>query len=114
MAGCIGATITGVDVGSLDDDDFAAIANAFQRHLVVAIRDQDITPEQHLAFAARWGAILPHPYVPSIEGYPGIMKVYDPTPITQTWHADFTYSQKPPKMAILVGRIIPPVGGDTM
>lgn len=114
-AGNIGADISGVDLSQpLDDATFAEIESAFLHYQVLAFRDQDITPEQHLAFGRRWGTVLPHPYVPSIEGYPGVMKVYDPTPITQTWHSDFTYAERPSKLAILVARIIPPVGGDTM
>ncbi|MGR6999105.1 hypothetical protein ACU686_14750 [Yinghuangia aomiensis] len=35
-----------------------------------------------------------HPYVPSIEGYPGLMKIYDPNPVTQRRHADTT---RPPR-----------------
>ena len=35
-----------------------------------------------------------HPYVPSIEGYTGVMRVSDPTPVTTTWHADTTHSPR--------------------
>src|SRR5438445_386302 len=42
------------------------------------------------------------------------MKVYDPNPITVTWHADFTYAKQPPAISLLLGRVIPPYGGDTM
>jgi taurine dioxygenase len=114
-AGSVGADVTGIDLSKpLDDGTFDELHDAFLRYLVLAIREQDITPDQHLTFARRWGTVLPHPYVPSIDGYPGVMKVYDPVPITQTWHADFTYAERPPKLAILVARTLPPVGGDTM
>jgi taurine dioxygenase len=55
-----------------------------------------------------------HPYVPSIEGHPGIMKIYDPTPLTQRWHADTTHAERPPALSMLLARVIPEVGGDTM
>ena len=42
------------------------------------------------------------------------MRVYDPTPLTQLWHSDFSYARRPPKLSILVARTLPPVGGDTM
>lgn len=114
-AGNVGADIHGLDLSApLDDETFAELEAAFHEYLVVAIREQEITPDHHLTFARRWGEVLPHPYVPSIDGYPGVMRVYDPTPITQTWHSDFTYAERPSKMSILVARIIPPVGGDTM
>ena len=81
QAGALGASITGIDLGKpLDDATFAALEHAVPHVLVLAFREQDITPEAHLAFAGRWGTVIPHPYVPSIEGYPGIMRVYDPLP----------------------------------
>lgn len=115
QAGALGASITGIDLGKpLDDATFATLEQLFLTYLVLAFRKQDITPEAHLAFAGRWGTVIPHPYVPSIEGYPGIMRVYDPTPLTQLWHSDFSYARRPPKLSILVARTLPPVGGDTM
>ena len=53
---------------------------------------------------AQWGRIEPHPYVDPIEGHPEIIEVYDPNPITQTWHADFTYAKQPPKQSFLLAR----------
>ncbi len=72
------------------------------------------TPDDQVAFTGRWGRIEPHPYVPPIEGHPEIIEIYDPNPITVTWHSDFTYAKQPPSVSLLLGRIIPPVGGDTM
>jgi alpha-ketoglutarate-dependent taurine dioxygenase len=115
QAGALGASITGIDLAQpLDEATWAELEKLFLDYLVLAFRGQDITPEQHLAFASRWGTVVPHPYVPSIDGYPGIMRVYDPTPLTQLWHSDFSYARRPPKLSILVARTLPPVGGDTM
>ena len=52
--------------------------------------------------------------MPPIEGHPEIMRVYDPNPITVTWHADFTYAKQPPSISLLLARVIPEYGGDTM
>jgi taurine dioxygenase len=116
QAGALGAHVTGVDLArDMDDELFATLHDALLEHLVICIRDQaHLTPEQHIEFSARWGEIEPHPYVPPIDGYPEIMEVYDPNPITVTWHADFTYAKRPPAISLLLARIIPPVGGDTM
>ena len=82
---------------------------------MICIRGQEhITPEQQIEFSARRGRLEPHPYVPPIDGYPEIIKIYDPNPVTVTWHADFTYAKQPPAVSLLLARIIPPVGGDTM
>jgi taurine dioxygenase len=108
--------ITGVDLTEpLTDDVFAAIHAAFLEHQVICLRGQQgMTPDDQLAFAARWGEISIHPYVPSIEGYPGLMRIYDPNPVTQTWHSDTTHAARPPAMTLLLARVIPPYGGDTM
>ena len=116
QAGALGAIVTGVDLAhDVDAATFAALRDALLEHLVVCIRGQGhLTPEQHIEFSARWGPLEPHPYVPPIDGYPEIMEVYDPNPITVTWHADFTYAKRPPAISLLLARIIPDVGGDTM
>ena len=115
QAGALGAYITGIDLSRpVDDATFERLRAAFLEHHVVCFRDQDVTSEQQLAFAARWGKIFVHPYVPPIEGYPGIMEVYDPHPITTTWHQDTTHSKTPPRMSLLLARRVPAYGGDTM
>lgn len=116
QAGALGAHISGVDLqDGLRDDVFDAIHEALLEHLVVCIRGQQhLTSDGQLDFAKRWGDVLVHPYVPSIEGYPGILKVYDPHPVTTTWHSDTTHSSTPPAATMLLARTVPPVGGDTM
>ena len=114
QAGALGAYVTGIDVAACDDDAFERLRAAFLEHHVICFRDQELTPDQQLAFAARWGKIFVHPYVPQIDGYPGIMEVYDPHPITTTWHADTTHSKTPPRMSLLLARRVPEYGGDTM
>ena len=116
QAGALGALISGVDLSRpIGDDTFDAIRDAFHEHMVVCIRGQAaMTPEDQLAFAARWGEISIHPYVPSIDGYPGIMRIYDPNPVTVTWHADTTHAARPPALTLLLARVLPPYGGDTM
>jgi taurine dioxygenase len=116
QAGALGAIVTGVDIhGGVDDEAFAAVTEAFLDHMVICIRGQEaMTPDDQLAFAARWGEISVHPYVPSIEGYPGLMRIYDPNPVTVTWHADTTHSPCPPALTLLLARVVPPYGGDTM
>ncbi|MBX6388375.1 MAG: TauD/TfdA family dioxygenase [Frankia sp.] len=116
QTGALGALITGVDLAAgIDEDTFQVIYQAFLDHLVICIRgQQNLPPQGQLDFAARWGRISIHPYVPSIDGYPGVMRIYDPNPVTQTWHADTTHVARPPALTLLLARTIPPYGGDTM
>ena len=52
----VGAEIGGIDLSAgVDDEQLAELRRAFADHGVIFLRDQDITPEQHEAFAERWG-----------------------------------------------------------
>ena len=116
QAGALGAYITGVDLAAgFDAALIAELRSALLEHLVICVRGQaDLTPAGQLEFARGWGEVLIHPYVPSIEGFPGLMRIYDPNPVTQTWHSDTTHVATPPSITILLARTIPAVGGDTM
>ncbi len=58
----IGAEIGGVDLGDLDAETFAEIERAHLDYKVIFFRDQDVTTEQHLAFARRFGELEEHPF----------------------------------------------------
>ena len=104
QAGALGAIIEGVDLSEpVNDATFAALHEAFLDHQMICIRGQSaMTPDDQLRFAERWGQISIHPYVPSIEGYPGLMRIYDPNLVTQTWHSDTTHAAKPPSITLLL------------
>ena len=67
VAGALGAEIGGVDLcQNLSDDTIGEIRQALLDHLVIFFRDQDITPDQHLAFARRFGETMEYPLVKRI------------------------------------------------
>jgi taurine dioxygenase len=113
VGACAGAVARDVDFDAIDDSAFDLLRKAFLDHHVLCIRGSDISPDQQLAFGRRWGNVLVHPYVPSIDGYPGIMQVYQRHTITETWHADVTFAPRPPKITMLVAQELPALGGDT-
>lgn len=119
IAGALGAEVHGVDLAQdLSDEAIAGIRGALLEHLVIFFRDQDITPEQHLAFAKRFGNTVEYPLVKGVEGYPEIMLVikheHEKVNFGGLWHSDTTYLEVPPMGSILVARELPPYGGDTM
>ena len=75
ISGALGAEIGGVDLAKLDDDVFSEIHQAWLEHKVVFFRDQRLSPEQHIAFGRRFGELIVHPYVKSLEGHPEIVPV---------------------------------------
>ena len=53
LSGALGAEITGIDLKTLDDAGFAALEKVFHDRSVLVIRDQRLTPDDHIAFAER-------------------------------------------------------------
>ncbi len=114
----IGAEVTGVDLAGCDDELHARIHQGMLDHKVLAIRDQGhLTPDQHKAFAARWGELDIHGYVPSIsDEHPEILDIHNRGKrytITEAWHTDVTWKPRPPLTSLLLALEIPAVGGDT-
>lgn len=113
-----GSEVTGVDVRAMGDDDLAAIRQALADTGVVMLRDQQLTPEDHIAFARRWGEIDVNNYFPANGGYPEIAEVRKAETqfvnIGGGWHTDHSYDPVPAMGSILVARELPPVGGDTL
>lgn len=116
LAGTLGARVEGIDLArGFDAGSVEELRSLLDEHLVIFLPgQQDLTPAQHLAFARLWGEIAVHPYIPSIDGHPGVMRIYDPNELTTVWHQDTTHMAAPPAVSILVARAIPSVGGDTM
>ncbi len=121
VAGSLGAEIHGVDLREpLDDATYAEIKRALLENLVIFFRDQDITPEQQIAFGRRFGELHIHPFIPSLEGHKEIirLKAKDGTVenlrLANAWHEDLSYTYDPPLAAILRSVVCPERGGDTM
>jgi len=81
-------------------------------------REQEFSPQDHIAFARRWGGIDINNYFPLVEGHPEIALVRkrpdQQTNIGGAWHTDHSYDQIPAMGSILVARQLPPRGGDTL
>jgi taurine dioxygenase len=114
----IGVEFEGVDLNRLDDAGLATMRDALAQHGVVFLRDQHLTPEQHIAFARRWGTIDINQYFPANGGHPEIAEVRkaenQQTNIGGGWHTDHSYDQVPAMGSILLARETPPSGGDTL
>ena len=119
VSSAVGAEIHGIDLaGELDNSTMAAVHRAFVDHGVVFFMDQDLTPDQHLAFARRFGPIDINRYFENVEGYPEIAQVRkeagDVTNIGGAWHTDHSYDEIPTLGSMLYAKELPACGGDTM
>ena len=115
----VGAEILDVDLaGSLPEPTVDAIRRALFQHGVVFFRDQKLTPEQHVAFAQRFGEININRFFKAVDGHPMIAEVRkEPEQkgnIGGGWHTDHSYDQAPAMGSILYAREVPETGGDTL
>lgn len=114
-----GAEIHGVDLSRpLPDADLAQMREAFGAYGVIFFRDQELTPEQHIDFAERWGDINVNRFFQPVEGHPRIAEVRkEPDQkinIGGGWHTDHSYDVAPALGSILYARELPKAGGDTL
>src|ERR1700759_1053907 len=119
IAGSLGAEVRGVDLSQdVSEEVLAEIRAALLDNLVIAIRDQDITPAQQLAFARRWGDIHLHPFMEGMAEYPEILAIIkrpsDKKNFGGSWHTDPMFSPSPAMGTMLYAKEVPSAGGDTM
>ena len=116
LTGGLGAEIMGADIR--DPSDLDALKSAFAEHSVIVIRDQEITPDDHLAFARQFGDINVNRFFKALDSHPSIAVVFKDKDhkqaVGESWHTDHSYDQVPALGSILHAIELPPVGGDTL
>ena len=76
IAGKIGAEVNGLDLRKLNDNrTWDALQSAFLKHKVLAIRDQDLAPDDMMAISEKFGGPCDYPFVKGIDGYPYIFEI---------------------------------------
>jgi taurine dioxygenase len=119
-AGGLGAEVTGVDLSRpLEDAVLAEIRLAWLEHLVLFLRDQQISPDDQLAFARYFGSEMEYlPFIGTLDGYDDI-QVAETLPDRRPerfidWHCDVTWKEVPTLAAVLLCIEMPAGRGDTM
>ncbi|HKI75143.1 MAG TPA: TauD/TfdA family dioxygenase [Pseudomonadales bacterium] len=111
----LGAVVTNIDVNEVTDASWPEINDLFCKYHVLVFPDQKLTPETQMAFAARWGKLIRHPYA-GMKDYPDIIELSNQgkqRDVNQHWHSDMTYNPVPPKLTMLYALKAPDIGGDT-
>ncbi|MEO0699570.1 MAG: TauD/TfdA family dioxygenase, partial [Pseudomonadota bacterium] len=118
MTPAIGAEILDIDLGA---DNIAeavpAIRAALLKHGVIFFRGQELSQEQHIAFARHFGELEIHPATPKDQPNPEVLKIaHGPDSRGQEnyWHSDVTWRDRPSLGSILLAREVPECGGDTL
>jgi taurine dioxygenase len=120
LTGTLGAEFRGVDLGAdVDQVAIDELQQALDHHLVLAVRDQSLSPEKLHRFARRLGPFSGNPVHVPLEGFDDIVRfdraADDTGPaVGGTWHMDLAWFERPPSATMLYGEVVPPVGGDTV
>lgn len=121
----LGVEITALDVRKIDDHDVKSLREALNRHQVLVIREQSLSPGEQVAFSRKFGELVRrisgeflHPDFPDvlilsnriINGKSeGATAAY----AGEHWHSDLTYAQKPSMGSMLYALEVAQEGGDT-
>jgi taurine dioxygenase len=115
-----GATITGINLcEDLSPDAVAEIRAAWIQHQVLAFPDQPMDDDDLERFALKLGQFGEDPFFAPLPGRDHIAQIRREADETtslfaEAWHSDWSFLPKPPVGTMLHGRVIPPVGGDTL
>lgn len=118
LGSLIGAEVLGLDIAKgITEVEFSTVETALTEFAVVVIREQDISPEEQLRFARKFGQLEINAFAKySLEDYPGILKVSniqnDGKDIGYAdagsfWHTDMSYTKTPPRLTMLYALEIP-------
>jgi taurine dioxygenase len=123
----MGAEVGGVDLShALDDDSFAAVRDAFHRHLLLRFPEQRLNEAEQVAFSRRFGELqvhvldqYRHPQYPevyvlsNVDRETGRTIGHHPDKGTLAWHSDLSFQRRPALATILYGIETPSIGGET-
>ena len=124
----IGVEVSGIDVKTMSDADFAKIYQAWIDHNILVVKGQDLTIPDFLVYSRRFGIVNPHPSKSTRHpDYPditmlGVGKFDSKGQLNEAiyrrgaegWHTDGAYDEVPFKATQLYALAIPDTGGDTL
>ena len=113
----IGTEVHGINLAAVSDDTINWLTDLLVERKVLFFRDQDISVEEHIAFAAQFGELEVHPFTDNLEEQPEVIQLHndrDHPPYINVWHSDVTWREEPSLGSVLRARLVPEVGGDTL
>jgi len=115
-----GAEITGLDLAQpLAPAVLDEVKRAWVRHSVAWFPDQALSIEELEAFTQQIGPFGVDPFVRPMPGHPNVLEVRrEPDEKSRafgrSWHSDWSFLDAPPAATLLLSKVTPPVGGDTL
>jgi alpha-ketoglutarate-dependent taurine dioxygenase len=120
LTGALGAEVRGLDLASgLSDAAKDDLLRAANRYYVLAVRGQTLDLQGFHDLREALGAFSGNPVHIPVEGFDDIILLQrepDETGkvIGEDWHMDLAWLAVPPGLTMLYGKVVPPIGGDTM
>jgi len=118
VSGNIGAEVSGVDLRNVDDTTFEEIYRALLENEVLFFPESNLDDESQMALAHRFGQPSVFPLLKLMGATGPTFQVIEDGPESPNeadyWHTDVTWTQEPPKVALLRAGVVPESGGDTM
>lgn len=118
----LGAAVAGLDLRQpLSDQTKRAVYDAFVRYHVLCFRDQQLDPDQQIAFTEQFGTLERHmarnrgPINPLVNIVSNLSADGKPSgKVGSTgWHSDKSFRPEPSLATVLHAQIMPPEGGET-
>lgn len=120
----IGVQVHGVDLAMpISPPSYRQIHEALVEHSILLFRDQDITPEQHIAFSRCFGDLEEHVVTQFLlPGHPEILVISNVVENgrhigayggAKHFHSDLSYKPEPSLGSLFYCRECPPQGGET-
>jgi taurine dioxygenase len=121
LTGACGCEIRGVDASRpIDPETLAEVMLAFEHFLVIVLRDQALSPEQHKSFSRYFGDITEIPQAPTYAGHLDMQEVRreadepaNVVPSFEHFHTDSPFLERPPLCVVMRALDVPRFGGDT-
>ncbi len=125
LSAALAAEIIGVDLSRpIDDPTFAQIRDAWHEHLVILVRDQELSEEDQVRFAEKFGPPAVIHTKQFVRNHPAVMLISnireDGKPIgalpdgEMQFHTDQCHQERPAMASMLYAIEVPRAGGNTL
>jgi taurine dioxygenase len=125
LSPALGAEIVGIDLSKeIDDFPFAQIRDAWHDHIVILLRDQELSEEDEVRFAEKFGPPAVIHTKQFVRNHPAVMLISnireDGKPIgalpdgEMHFHTDQCHQERPAMASMLYALEVPRRGGNTL
>lgn len=114
----LGAAITDIDLGDLDDAGWSLVEEAFHQYGVLMFPGQHLSDQAQTAFGARFGELeTPLAYISNATEDDGVLSDdtlrYWILRGNERWHSDSSFKPRSAKASMLAAMTVPDDGGET-